>query len=144
MWQRKPPSGGGGPQDPRLSWSKRRDVVEKARRRRSLGSWWVGVQRSCWQDVVEKASTLQKAEPPGLRLSSPGEQERHNADGHKSGGQYIAVMFGLQLPLTIKPWITFSNPYSKVRGTHFVKEVFARPLSLCRWDSFSMYMHVYM
>ena len=39
-----------------------------------------------WQDVVEKASTQQKAEPLGLRLSSPGERERHNADGHKSGG----------------------------------------------------------
>ena len=25
-----------------------------------------------------------------LRLSSPGERERHNADGHKSGGQYVA------------------------------------------------------
>ena len=55
-----------------------------------------------WQDVVEKASTQQKAEPPGLRLSSPGERERHNADGHKSRGQYIAVLFGLQLPLTRK------------------------------------------
>ena len=50
-----------------------------------------------WQDVVEKASTQQRAEPPGLRLSSTGEQERHNADGHKSGGQYIAVLFSLQL-----------------------------------------------
>ena len=27
----------------------------------------------------------------GLRLSSTGEKERHNIDGHKSGGQYIAV-----------------------------------------------------
>ena len=39
-----------------------------------------------------------------LRLSNPGERERHNADGHKSGGQYIAVLFGLQLPLTHKPF----------------------------------------
>ena len=29
-----------------------------------------------------------------------GERERHNADGHKSGGQYVSVLFGLQLPLT--------------------------------------------
>ena len=41
--------------------------------------------------------------PPGLRLSSPGERERHNADGHKFWGQNIAVMFDLQLPLTRKP-----------------------------------------
>ena len=26
---------------------------------------------------------------PGLRLSSPGERERHNADGHKNGGESI-------------------------------------------------------
>ena len=56
---------------------------------------------------------------PGLRLSSPGERESHNADGHKSWGQYIAVLFGLQLPLI---HITLSN---KVRGIFF-KEVFSR------------------
>ena len=43
------------------------------------GSQTVGDQR---QNVVEKASTQQKAESPGLRLSSTGEQERHNTDGH--------------------------------------------------------------
>ena len=86
------------------SWSYRRDVIGKDTpgRRGPWSPWWVGVQRSCWQDVVEKASTQQKAEPMGLRLSSPGERERHNGDGHKSGGQYIAVMFGLQFPLTHK------------------------------------------
>ena len=41
---------------------------------------------------------------PRLRLSCPGERERHNADGHKSGGQYVAVLFGLQLPLTHNPF----------------------------------------
>ena len=77
------------------SWrrSYRRGVAGKATsgRRGPWGPRWVGVQRSWWQDVVEKASTQQKAESPGLRLSSPGERERHNADGHKSGGQNIAV-----------------------------------------------------
>ena len=42
-------------------------------------------------------STQQRAWPPGLRLSNPGERER-NADAHKSGGQYAAVLFDLQLP----------------------------------------------
>ena len=46
-------------------------------------------------------------------LSSPGERERHNADGHKFGGQNIAVMFDFQLPLTRKPWTT-----NKVRGKY--------------------------
>ena len=33
-----------------------------------------------------------------------GERKRHDTDGHKSGGQYIAVLFGLQLLLTHKPF----------------------------------------
>ena len=62
-------------------------------------------------------------ESPHLAEWAPGppvEQERHNADGHKSGGQYIAVLFGLQLPLT---QTTLSN---KVRGTYFSKNCVAR------------------
>ena len=78
--------------------------------------------------------------PLGLRLSSPGERERHNVDGHKSGGQYIAVLFGLQLPLTVEPHTTLSNLANKLRGIYFVKEVFARPLSLCHCDLFCMYV----
>ena len=62
-----------------------------------FGDWRV------WrQDVVEKASTQQSG-PPGLRLRSPGERER-NTNGHKSGGQYVAALFGLQLPLTHNPF----------------------------------------
>ena len=70
-----------------------------------------------------------------LRLSCPGERERHNTDGHKSGVNILQSLFGLQLPLTHKR-------YNKMRRTYFSKEVFARPLSLCRCDSFCMYMHV--
>ena len=57
-----------------------------------------------WQDAVERKTSTQRKEPPGLRLSNPGERERLNADGYKSGGQYVAVLFGLQLPLTHKPF----------------------------------------
>ena len=62
-----------------------------------------------------RESRTQRRGPPGLRLCSPGERGRHNADGHQSGGQYIAVLFGLQLPLT-------RNLSNKVRGIFF-KEV---------------------
>ena len=41
-----------------------------------------GDQTRWWQDAVEEASTQQSG-PPGLRLSSPGERERHTA---MSGG----------------------------------------------------------
>ena len=63
------------------------------------------------QDAVEKAIVQQRAGPPGLRLSSPREREIHIADGHKSGGQYVAVLFGLQLPLTVKPRVTLFEPF---------------------------------
>ena len=35
-------------------------------------------------------------------------------------------MFGLQHPLTCKPWTTLSNPCNKVRAKYFSKEVFLR------------------
>ena len=54
--------------------------------------------------------------PPG---AASGEQERHNADGHMSGGQYIAALFGLQLPPTVKPWVTLFEPFNKVRSIFF-------------------------
>ena len=66
-------------------------------------SWFV--DRRFWRrDVVEKASSQQRAGPPGLRSSNPRERERHNADGLESGDQHVAVLFGLQLPLTHNPF----------------------------------------
>ena len=53
---------------------------------------------------------------PGPQLSSPGERERNTVMAIGVGGQYVAVLFGLQLPLTVKPLVTLSN---KVRGVFF-------------------------
>ena len=58
-----------------------------------------------------------------------GEQERHNVMVN-SGVKMLQFMFELQLPLTCNPWTTLSNPWNKVRGKYFVKEVFLRLLSL--------------
>ena len=69
-------------------------------------------------EKLEKASSQQKAGPPSLRLRNLGERERPNADGHKSGGQYVAVMFGLRLPLS-KTLSNLSNLSNKVRGIFF-------------------------
>ena len=49
----------------------------------------------------------------GLRLGSPGERERHNADGHNFGVKILQFMFGLQLPLSVKLHTTLSNPYKE-------------------------------
>ena len=93
----------------------RQDVVEKANIQQKGPS---GPPIEFWRsEELEKCccrenSTQQRAGSLGLRLSNPGEQERYNADGHKSGGQYVAVLFGLQLPHT-------HNPFNKVRGIYF-------------------------
>ena len=53
------------------------------------------------------------------------------------GVKILQFLFGLQLPLTRKPWITFSNPCNKVRGTYIYKEVFLRlfvSLWYCIWE----------
>ena len=134
-----------------------RDVVSKATSgRRGLGApdeLQLEIGRSYRRDVVRKATPRPKVlgalmnwgpEKLLIRCSrSPsrvvlwdsdwasGERERHNVDCHKSGGQNVAVMFGLQLHLTRKPWLTFSNPCNKVRGTYIYKEVFLRLFIYC-------------
>ena len=45
---------------------------------------------------------------PGWAAQANGKKRSY---GHKSWGQYAAVLFGLQLPLTVKPLVTLSNPF---------------------------------
>ena len=94
------------------------------------GSQSFGDQRRWWQDVVEKATTQQKGPwgPPsefgdqlvrrcldenmsqrGWAPRPPVEQSRRTRTTHSYvrrgwGGQYVAVLFGLQLLLTHKPF----------------------------------------
>ena len=95
--------------------------------------FFFGDQTRWWQDAVEKACT-QQSRPPGLQLSNPGERERHNADVHKSGGQYVAVLFGLQFPLTVKPWVTPFEPFQIKWEVYFSKRL-CRSSLLWRYDS---------
>ena len=79
--------------------NKRQDVVGKATtRQKGPRDLPVSLETRWWQDAIEKAIIQQRAGSPGLRLSSPGERERHNADGHKSGGLYIAVLIHSPTP----------------------------------------------
>ena len=64
---------------------------------------------------------------PGLRLSTR-RTRKTQRDGHNSWVKILQFMYGLQLPLTVKPHTTLSNPCNKVRGKYFVKEVFLRLL----------------
>ena len=48
------------------------------------------------------------------REARPRRTGKKRCYGHKSGGQYVAVLFGLQLPIT-------HNPFNKVRGRFFLR-----------------------
>ena len=63
------------------------------------------------------------------------------------GVNYVAVLFGIQLPLTVKLPLT-RKPYNKVTGIFFLKKsslVFyycVKMYSACIYVYMSMYMHV--
>ena len=89
----------------------------------------------------EDADKMQERKPSPSRVGlwasgwASGEQERHNADGHKKRVKILQFLFGL----TRKPWITLSNPCNNVRGTYFYKEsslvcLFIVSLWCCRWQ----------
>ena len=82
----------------------------------------LGVQRRCWWDAIKKASIQQWTPRPLVEHLR--EQERHNVTVISSGGQNMKFMFGLQHPLTCKPWTTLSKPCNKVRGKYICKVVF--------------------
>ena len=53
----------------------------------------------------------------------------------------MKFMFGLQHPLTCKPWTTLFNPCNKVRGNYVVKEVL-RPSLSCVFLPALSFMHL--
>ena len=50
--------------------------------------------------MLDWGTCPREAGPQGPRLSCPGERERNAVMANRVGGQYVAVLFGLQLPLT--------------------------------------------
>ena len=82
----------------------------------------VQLERRCWNENNVPA----EAGPPGPQLSSPGERESKAVIARRVGGQYVAVLFSLQLTShTVKPFVTLSN---KVWGLFFSRTVFAHVL----------------
>ena len=77
----------GGPQDPQFS--------------------------SCsWREDAGIRTMSQRGWAPRSPVEHPMRTGKKRCHGHKSGGQYVAALFGLQLPLT-------HNPFNKVRGIFF-------------------------
>ena len=91
-----------------------------------------GDQTRWWQDAVEKACTQQSG-PPGLRLSSPGERERHTAMSGGAGEvNMLQSLFSLQLPHIHKPFqikweVLFTNP--SARAGYDTRSIFKRSLT---------------
>ena len=79
--------------------------------------WRQKVQVSWREDTGMRTMFQQRLGPPSPRLSSPGGWERKAVIARRVGGQYVAVLFSLQLPLT-------HNPFNKVRGIFFYRTVF--------------------
>ena len=44
-------------------------------------------------------------------VEQPRRTEKKRCYDHRSGGQYVAVLLDLQLPITAKPLVTLSNPF---------------------------------
>ena len=90
----------GGPQDPHLS------------------SWSSDPQMS-WREDAGMRTMSQRGWAPRSPVEQLRKTGKKRCCGHKSGCQYVAVLFGLQLPLT-------HNPFNKVRGIFFKRTVSAR------------------
>ena len=73
--------------------------------------WAVEVQIS-WREDSGMRNMSQRGWAPRPPVEQPRRTGKKHCYGHKSEGQYVAVLFGLQLPLT-------HNPFNKVRGRFF-------------------------
>ena len=92
-----------------ISW--RQNAVGEASTQQS-GPPGPRLSSSSWEKMLDWGTCPREAGPPGAQVSSSGERER-NADGHMSGGQYVAVLFGLQLPHTQHFQIKWEVYFSK-------------------------------
>ena len=119
------------------------------------------IGRSYRRDVVRKATPGRRARGPRLSLGaekllikcsrSPSrvglwasswaalENEKDTTlTAIRVGVKILQFLFGLQLHLTRKPWVTLSNVTNKVRGTYLLKRsscVFIIvSLGCCRWQ----------
>ena len=79
---------------------------------------WVGDQMSRREDAGLR-NMSQRGWAPKPPVEQPRRTGKKRDYGHKSGGQYDAVLYGLQLPLT-------HSPFNKVRGRFFLKNCVAR------------------
>ena len=116
MLSREPAPSRGGPQNPRLS------------------SWSSEPQMS-WREDAGMRTMSQRGWAPRPPVEQPRRTGKKRCYGHRSGGQYVAVLFSLQLTShTVKPLVTFQTKW----GVYFSKEVSSLVLVVL-----NMFLHVY-
>ena len=72
--------------------------------------WAVEVQIS-WREDAGMRNMSQRGWAPRPAVEQPRITGKKRCYGHKNGGQHVAVLFSLQLPLTLKPFVTLSKPF---------------------------------
>ena len=65
-----------------------------------------------WREDAGMKNMSQRGYAHRPPVEQPRRTGKKRCYGHRSGGQYVTVLFGLQLPLT-------HNPFNKVRGRFF-------------------------
>ena len=94
---------------------------------------WAVEDQTSWREGAGMRNMSQRGWALGPPVEQPRRTRKKRCYGHKSGGQYVAVLFGLQLPFTVKPLVTLSNPFKW--EVYFSKELCRSSLLGRRYDS---------
>ena len=90
-------------------------------------------------NLLEIRYARENQHPSEWALRPPVEPPRRTGKkrgyGHKSEDQYVAVLFGLRLPLTVKPLSNHFEPFQIKWEVYFSKELCRSSLLCCRYDS---------
>ena len=114
------------------SWRRdRRGVVRKATPgRRGPRETWLNWGPEKMLIRFSKGSQHPAEWDLGLRLNSPGERERHNAEGYKFGVKILQLCSISSSLSQLNPSQPFRTLTNKVRGIYICKEVFLHRLFL--------------
>ena len=64
-----------------------------------------------WREDAGMRNMSQRGWAPRPPVEQPRRMGKKHCYGHKSRGQYVAVLFSLQLALTVKPLVKLLNPF---------------------------------
>ena len=115
----------------RLNWVR---FVTPTRRRWATNNYITQVKtgsqavrdQTSWRKDAGMRNMSQRGWAHRPSVKQPRRTGKKHCYGHKSGSQYVAVLFGLQLPLTVKLLVTLSNPFKLNERCIFLMNCVAR------------------